>query len=267
MKKFKILSSPRVVFCFFSIMNFVLLNRGIKQNAKFLSSQLDVRASPRQLSQFTANSNVYGDPSELNFYLHDNECSFELGNEYMHDGTSGHVENVKSEKEDEVGGIEDLGKVQDGQEEKSKQGEQCDEEDLMDHEGRIDIASISKKHAFVMPKDEVELLLVECIEIQISDYQIAMDNLLRELHELASKYGMSEEKKMKLWNECQEKISNDFKEVDDYYYEIYSFNMHADTVATAPFLSSLKTFLNLWKNCIHKTERKWSSFFKVRAQE
>ncbi|ANQ08445.1 Uncharacterized protein PCOAH_00028150 [Plasmodium coatneyi] len=267
MKKFKILSSPRVVFSFFSMMNFVLLNSGIEQNGKLLSSQLDVRASPRQLSQFTAPSSVYADPSELNLHPHDNEYIFELGDEYINGGAFGQGENIESEKEDEVRGIEELEKLEDGQEEKCEQEEQYDEEDLMDYEGRIDIASILKDHVLVVPKDKVEFLLVECIKIQISDYQIVMDNLLSELHELASEYGLSQEEKMKLWNEFQEEISKDFKEVDDYYNEIYRINMHADTVATVPFLSSLRKFLNMWKNCIDKTEKKWSTILKVKTQE
>ncbi|KJP85135.1 hypothetical protein AK88_05232 [Plasmodium fragile] len=265
MKQFKILSSPRFVFSFFTLIHFVLLNSGIKQHGNFLSSQLDVTAPPRQLCECTASANVYADQCALNPDYHDNEGSFELGNEHIDDGTSGQVEHIECEEEDEVRGVEELGKLEGGQEE--EWDVEDDDKDLKNYEGAINIASILKKHLPLMPKDEVEFLLIECVRIQISDYYGAMDNLLSELHELASKYGMPEEEKMKLWNECEQELSKDFKEVDDYYHEIYNINMKADTVETVSFLSSLTNFLNLWKKCLQETEKKWYTIFNERTQE
>ncbi|EDL44340.1 RAD protein (Pv-fam-e) [Plasmodium vivax India VII] len=282
------LSSPRVAFSFFTMMNFVLLNSGINQNGKSLSSQLDIRASPRQLSQFTGRASAYADPSELSLDFDDNEFSCELGKEDMDDGTSGQVENIESDKKDQVRGIEEMGKLdefvnltelgkleEDGKEEEWEEEEQYDEEDddedddddLEDDEGGIDIESILKKHVHVVPKDKVEPLLIECSRIQTSDFQRVMDNLSSELNKLSSKYGMSEEEKKKLWNECQEEISKDLKEVDDYYDKFYDINMQADSVATASFVSSITNFLNMWTNSIDKTEKKWCAFFKEKAQE
>ncbi|EUD66946.1 hypothetical protein C922_02530 [Plasmodium inui San Antonio 1] len=274
------LTASRVVFSVFTLMNVVLLNGDLPSESAVSLGGAGPKAL-RQLSQFTSDSDAHASPKDLNSTGHDNDWGEGKRSDVANAGTSSQAtsssikkqQQMKRQQDDEEDDEED--EEDDSSDEEDEEDDSSDEEDDDDdededeeeeeEEGGIDVSAILKEHMFVVPKEKVKLLLDECHRIQKSDCDRALDNLFGELHDLSLQCGIPKEEKMALWNECLDDISNDFEEIDDYYNNIYDFNMNAQTVVTISFVYSLTNFLNVWTNTIEGIEKKWCALFAERA--
>ncbi|KMZ94566.1 RAD protein (Pv-fam-e) [Plasmodium vivax Mauritania I] len=329
------LTAPRVVFSVFTLMNIVLMVRRKKKEKKiskkkriiskkespstdaekrtnkplfFTTHALSLggagQKGPRQLSQFTSDSDGHSTSSELNKKKSNNgkcagsdcsDCSDgsdcgdcgDCGNcsecRECSEGSEGEQgespdgaascsvkkeQQKKTQRDDEDYDDDEEEEEEDDEEEdddESNEEESHEDDEEEEEDGGLDISGILKEHMFVVPKEKVELLLDECNRIQKSDYERALDNLFGELHDFSIQCGLLKEEKIALWNECLEDIAKDLKDIDDYYDEIYDFNMNAETVVTVSFVYSLTNFLNLWTTTIEGIEKKWCALFAERA--
>ncbi|CAA9986968.1 Plasmodium exported protein, unknown function [Plasmodium knowlesi strain H] len=288
------LTVPRVVFSVFTLMNIVLVTNDLAGECALSLGGVGLRA-PRQLSQLTSESGAQGGPNDVNNMCGGNDCNEEEQSEAPNEGNDSSVKKGQKEKaqeEEEEGRMEkeDEKKVDEKEKEQKEEKDEKEEyddkstkddisddsdddddddddnyDDDDDEDGGIDISGILKEHVFIIPKEKVELLLDECNRIQNLDYERALDNLFGELHDLSLKYGLPKDEKMALWYEFLDDITDDLKEVDDYYNNIYEFNMNSPTVLTASFVYSLMNFLNIWTTTIEGIEKKWCTIFAERT--
>ncbi|ANQ06912.1 Uncharacterized protein PCOAH_00011890 [Plasmodium coatneyi] len=290
------LSAPRVVFSVFTLMNVVLLNGDLPSESALSLGGAVLKAS-RQLSQVTSDSDARGGPNDVSNECDGNDCSEGKESEAPSETTCSSIkkeqqEKAQQEEEEEVKEVKEVEEKEEEEVEKEekdeieKEGEKKDEigedddekdgdefiddsDDDYDYDddedGGIDISGILKEHVFIIPKEKVELLLDECNRIQNLDYERALDNLFGELHDLSLKYGLPKEEKMALWYEFLNDITDDLKDVDDYFNNIYDFNMNSSTVLTVSFVYSLMNFLNTWTTTIEGIEKKWFTIFAERT--
>ncbi|GAB65275.1 RAD protein [Plasmodium cynomolgi strain B] len=268
------LTAPRVVFSVFTLMNVVLLNGDLPSGSALSLGGAGLKA-PRQLSEVTQDSGAHATSNDVSNSSDDSDCSEEKQSEVPTEATSSSVkkEQVKKTQQDDEEDDDDDDDDDDDEEEEEEEDESNDDDDDDDddedddEDGGIDISGILKEHMFVVPKEKVELLLEECNRIQKSDYERALDNLFGELHDFSIQCRLPKEVKMSLWYECLDDIADDLKEIDEYFDDIYEYNMNADSVVTVSFVYSLTEFLNKWTNTIEQIEKKWCALFAKRAMD
>ncbi|VUZ94125.1 Plasmodium exported protein (PHIST), unknown function [Plasmodium vivax] len=110
-------------------------------------------------------------------------------------------------------------------------------------------------------KKNIDFVLQSFNELQIAEYKNLCDRLSKKLNDLASKCGMPEAEKTKLWNECQEKISKDMKAADDCYKKTCDVYATKKRTSSGKFLDYLYKYVSSWVTSIETNEKKWIDTF------
>ncbi|EDL45318.1 RAD protein (Pv-fam-e) [Plasmodium vivax] len=131
---------------------------------------------------------------------------------------------------------------------------------------QVDISEMLKPHTLLVPKKDMEELLLHFKMVQKSCHNNLLDRLLDKLEELASKCGMSQEEKLKLWTKCQEEINKEFQEIKHFYDKHCASKLNFSVVTMHSFSECLNRYVTLSADAIVANEKKWNCIFSQAAE-
>ncbi|CAG9479907.1 unnamed protein product [Plasmodium vivax] len=136
-----------------------------------------------------------------------------------------------------------------------------DEDSIILEEKRLLSYFRKVRNLLFIGERDMNTILKGYYNLQNIEYNRMMERLLHKLNSFTAKVGMSEEEKMKLWNECTEEIIERFKELDKAYKKIYKISIEDHLQATPIFNGWVSQYVKLWRNAIITTEKHWSDSF------